>query len=64
VEVGRERILSTDPAVLDAGQPPNLVAGHELERLIEVFVRLNTDVGPEETAFRRSRAPSSVTQAW
>src|SRR5882724_5065386 len=31
------------PAVLDDGQPPNLVPGHELERLFEVFVGLNTD---------------------
>jgi hypothetical protein len=28
------------------GQPPNLVAGHELERLFEVFVGLNTDEVP------------------
>src|SRR5205809_7563262 len=35
-----------EPAVLDNGQPPNLVAGHELKRLVEVFVGRNTDEVP------------------
>ncbi|HEV3480222.1 MAG TPA: TIR domain-containing protein [Gaiellaceae bacterium] len=37
---------SDEPAVLDNGQPPNLVAGHQLERLFEVFVGVNTDEVP------------------
>jgi hypothetical protein len=33
--------MPTSSAVLDNGQPPNLVAGHELERFLEVFVGLH-----------------------
>src|SRR2546423_1381317 len=32
-----------EPIVLDNGQPPNLVAGHQSERLVEVAVRLDAD---------------------
>src|SRR6476661_536795 len=35
-----------EPAVLDDGQPPNLVAGHESERLFEVVVGLHADEVP------------------
>src|SRR5918992_5462296 len=35
-----------EPAVLDNGQPPKLVAGHELERPFKVFVGLNADEVP------------------
>src|SRR5918998_1868175 len=43
-----------EPAILHNGQPPNLVAGHELERLFEVFVRLDTDEIPRvDVADRR-----------
>src|SRR5919201_369959 len=32
-----------ESAVLDNGEPPNLVAGHQLECLVEVLVGLDTD---------------------
>src|SRR5246127_3459763 len=35
-----------EPAVLDDRQPPNLVAGHELKRLVEVSVGLDGDEIP------------------
>jgi hypothetical protein len=37
---------SDEPAVFDNGQPPNLVAGHEMKRLFQVFVGLNADEVP------------------
>src|SRR5881396_1421586 len=43
-----------EPAVLDNGQSPNLVAGHELERLLAVLVRLNADEVPRvDVPYRR-----------
>ena len=35
-----------EPAALDDGQPPDLVAGHELERLFEVIAGLDADEVP------------------